>query len=180
MNRRRRTRQYQQRQDDCEPSGDLGTIGKTELSLKSGILFISLKELTKYKDFPRNPECASICTDLVDIDRHRSLMVFVSHSWIAGSRTSELWRGQPHPDYPDDSKFKLTLSGLNEVWRSMAPNMDDCYVWIDFACVNQDTDPCDELRHLDKIIGCCDIIYTPLVNRLALKGNNLTYSTHEN
>ena len=42
--------------------------------------------------------------------------------------------------------------------------MQNVYVWIDFACINQDGDPAGELKQLDLIVNACDCILTPIVD----------------
>ena len=42
--------------------------------------------------------------------------------------------------------------------------MTQCYIWLDFGCINQDSDPAAELKQLDKIVQSCDCILTPIVD----------------
>ncbi len=45
---------------------------------------------------------------------------------------------------------------------SQAPKLTNYYVWLDFGCINQDGNPAGELKQLDKIVQCCDLIFTPI------------------
>lgn len=40
--------------------------------------------------------------------------------------------------------------------------MKKCYVWADYSCLNQDLDMLDEMQPFDRIMACCDCIFTPL------------------
>lgn len=40
--------------------------------------------------------------------------------------------------------------------------MKKCYLWIDYSCLNQDLDLIEEMTRLDKIVECCDCVFTPL------------------
>ena len=40
--------------------------------------------------------------------------------------------------------------------------MEKCYLWADYSCLNQDLDMIDEMQPFDKIMSCCDCIFTPL------------------
>ena len=125
------------------------------------IRFDHFKQLT---EFPRYPQCKEICTDLEQIDRQNSLIIFVSHMWLAGWHGATDWRGKPHPDNQENDKFRLCIEGVAKLFKNLAPSMKECYVWLDFGCIDQDSHACAELRVLDKIVGYCDVILTPIVD----------------
>ena len=57
----------------------------------------------------------------------------------------------------------LCKKGIQKLWNELAPKCSNCYVWLDFGCINQDGSPCAELKQLDKIIQFCDCVFTPIV-----------------
>ena len=101
---------------------------------------------------------------LESIDRSTAFVVFVSHCWLRSHPGAEGWDGRPHPDNAQHDKCKLTVEGVEKAWRTLAPGMTECYLWIDFSCMNQDADHCGELKQLDKIVQACDCIFTPIVD----------------
>ena len=111
---------------------------------------------------PRYPDNKDLCVNLGDIDRRRSLIVFISHCWLRGYDGAPGWEGKPHPDNPVGDKFKLCVKGIESVWKTHAPGMDRCYMWMDFGCMDQDGNPAGELKRLDEIIKCADFIFTPI------------------
>ena len=125
----------------------------------------SLKAQPLSAGFPRCPDGLGLCVNLESIDRSTAFVVFVSHCWMRGYDGAEGWDGRPHPDNAQHEKFKLTVEGVEKAWRNLAPGMTECYLWIDFSCMDQDGNPCGELRQLDKIVQACDCIFTPIVDR---------------
>jgi len=124
----------------------------------------SLKAQPPSAGFPRCPDDERLCVTLESIDRSTAFVVFVSHCWMRGYDGAEGWDGRPHPDNAQHDKCKLTVEGVEKAWRTLAPGMTKCYLWIDFSCMNQDADPCGELKQLDKIVQACDCIFTPIVD----------------
>ena len=125
----------------------------------------SLKAQPPSAGFPRCPDDMALCVTLDSIDRSSAFVVFVSHCWMRGYNGAEGWDGRPHPDNGGHEKCKLTVEGVEKAWQRLAPGMTECYLWIDFSCMNQDADPCGELKQLDKIVQACDCIFTPIVDR---------------
>ena len=130
------------------------------------IRLISLESLQRRKPrtFPRYPDDKALCVTLESIDRSTSFVVFVSHCWLRGWSGAEGWDGRPHPDNAQHEKFNLIVEGVEKAWQVLASGMTECYIWIDFGCMNQDADPCGELRQLDKIVQSCDCMFTPIVD----------------
>ena len=112
---------------------------------------------------PRYPENKDLCVELSTIDRLNSLLFFLSHCWLRGYGGAEGWDGRPHPDNAAGDKYRLCVDGVEKAWRNLAPEMTECYVWLDFGCMDQDGNPADELKQLDEIFKCCDCVFTPLV-----------------
>jgi len=126
------------------------------------IVFYDLKALNALGRTPRSPDDNGIQVRYDQLDRDNCVFVFVSHCWLRGWPGAKGWRGRPHPDTPKHDKFRLLLNALKKAMTTLAPGMDDCFVWIDYGCINQDASACLELKMLDKIIGVCDLIITPI------------------
>src|SRR5689334_17664564 len=103
-----------------------------------------------------------LTVNLEDIDRNNSILIFISHCWLRGWYGAEGWDGRPHPDNANGDKYKLCIEGIQNVVDSLAKGMKECYVCLDFGCINQDGSPAGELKQLDKIVQCCDCIFTPI------------------
>jgi hypothetical protein len=134
------------------------------------IRVIDFQQLKKLTEFPRYPQNADITVPVSVSDlgvttstSANSFNVFISHCWIAGYSGASEWRGYPHPDDKANRKFKLILEGVEKIWTSMCPDLKQCFVWLDYGCINQDGDPAGELKMLDKIIQWSDCIFTPVV-----------------
>jgi hypothetical protein len=126
------------------------------------VRLIHFEDFKRVGTMPRYPENKSICITLEDVDRSNAFIVFISHCWLRGWSSAEGWDGRAHPDTADGHKYELCLSGINKAWRQRASGMSDCYVWLDFGCIDQEGDKEGELNILDKIVGCCDCIFTPI------------------
>ena len=141
---------------------------KIEQLLKTNALppirLIKLDAFVQLGSIPRFPENEDITCTLDSINRDESLIIFISHNWLRGREGSEGWDGKPHPDTVNGDKFKLCKQGLESIRITMAPGMKECYVWMDYGCLNQNMDPVSELEQLDKIIECSDAIFTPVVD----------------
>ncbi len=118
------------------------------------IYLISFDSFQYWGSFPRNPECVELCIDSNRIDYDNSLIIFISHCWLRGRDV------RPHPDNEENSKYKLIVSAVNKIWKAFAPTMKHLYLWIDFSCINQDSNPAAELKQLDAIVQLSDIVLT--------------------
>lgn len=127
------------------------------------IYFISLTDLLSCASFPRNPEEVHLTVPLEDVNVAESFIVFISHCWLRGYAAAEGYNGRPHPDNPRHEKLALCKKGIKKLKDELAPECKYCYVWLDFACINQDGNPCGELKQLDRIVGVCDCVFTPIV-----------------
>lgn len=130
---------------------------------KDDILFINYNDLVKFTQLPRYPDNANICVDVNTIDRSNSMLVYVSHNWLRSGSNASGWMTKQHPDNLKHDKHQLIVKGIEKL-KLLAPGMKDCYVWIDYCCINQNVDPALELIQLDKIITACDVLLTPIVD----------------
>ena len=140
-----------------------GANEQHEPPLLSPIRVISYNSFATHGEFPRNPEQDELTVVLDTIDRKNSLLIFISHCWLRGWSGAPGWNGRPHPDATSNGKYKLCVEGINKLWKSLAPGFKECYLWMDFGCMNQDGDPCGELKQLDKIMQHCDCVFTPIL-----------------
>jgi hypothetical protein len=129
------------------------------------IRFINFDDFETLGTFPRFPENRDLTRILGTFDREASLIVFVSHCWLRGWHGAEGWDGRPHPDNATGDKYKLCVEGIKQILKSLAPGMKECYIWLDYGCIDQDGDPAGELRQLDKIVEVCDCIFTPIYDK---------------
>jgi hypothetical protein len=135
--------------------------------------FIRLIPFGKFQShgrMPRFPDDADITISLSEITQeeyNRSLFIFVSHCWLRGWSGAEGWdkRTCPHPDTADGDKYKLCVDGIDKVMKTMASGMENCYIWLDFGCIDQDGNPAGELKMLDKIVQVCDCLFTPIYDK---------------
>jgi len=67
----------------------------------------------------------------------------------------------------DHKKHQLICEGVERLHgpRSPIPSGRHLALWIDFACINQDSSPAAELEErMAALIGCCDMLLTPIVD----------------
>jgi hypothetical protein len=132
------------------------------------IRFINFKDFKALDTFPRYPENEDVALDMECIGRLKretSLIVFISHCWLRGWAGAEGWDGRPHPDNATGDKYKLCVAGIEMIMKTLAPGMEECYIWLDFGCIDQNGDPAGELKQLDKIVEICDCILTPIYDK---------------
>jgi hypothetical protein len=155
----------------CLPVSPLSPIGQilpcidmstSEVEALPPIRFISFEPMKHLQSFPRYPENSHLCIDMDSIDRSDSLVIFVSHCWLRGWSGAQDWDGRPHPDNAANEKFKLCVEGIEKIKLVLAPGAKKCYLWLDFACIDQNGHPAGELKSLDQIIRNCDVLFTPI------------------
>jgi hypothetical protein len=126
------------------------------------IRLIDFADFINQEGFPRCPQCMDICVNLNTINREESFIVFISHCWLRGWKGAAGWNGRPHPDNEAGDKYKLCVKGIEWLSKALAPGMKKTYIWLDFGCMNQDSNPAGELKQLDEIIKSADCIFTPV------------------
>jgi len=120
----------------------------------TSIYMVNYNNMKRYSCFPRYPNDADICTNINDINRETSLLIYISHNWYSNL----------HPDNTANEKFHLMLTAIEQIKQLFAKHMSEVYVWVDFSCINQDTNPAKELKQLDRIVQFCDLMLTPLLD----------------
>jgi len=126
------------------------------------IRFINFNKFKDHGSFPRYPEQKDLTTNLENILREKSFLVFISHCWLRGWDGAEGYDGRPHPDTADGVKFQLCVKGIERAFKNLAPAMTECFVWLDFGCIDQNGNPAGELKQLDQIVASSDCIFTPI------------------
>ena len=126
------------------------------------IRFIPFETFKNFGTFPRYPEEKELCVQLELISRDKAFIVFISHCWLRGWPGAEGWDGRPHPDAVGNEKYNLCVAGIERALKSLAPGMEECFVWLDFSCIDQNGNPAGELKQLDKIVQASDCIFTPI------------------
>ena len=149
----------QKRSDDDEDDERNKQVGRG-----APIRLISFENFIANNEMPRYPNNANMTVSLSDVDSEHSLIIFLSHCWLRGWNGAEDWDPEtcPHPDTKDHAKYKLCVEAIHKMKHFLAPTIEKCYIWCDFGCINQDGSPCAELKQLDEIIKCCDVILTPI------------------
>lgn len=147
-------------------------LSKVDLKISPGnvpsdtppIRLINFSVFKELKEFPRLPDKNLTCV-LEEVNLENSFIVFISHCWLRGWPGAEGYDKRPHPDNANHEKFQLCVVGIEKVRASMASDCSECFVWLDFGCINQNGNPAGELKQLDKIIECSDCIFTPIVDK---------------
>lgn len=121
------------------------------------IRFFPFQKFKSYQSFPRFPECNDDIRYLDEIDRESSLFIYISHRWLRGEEAVK------HPDDSENHKFQLCIEGIQSIMSTVAWPMDECYLWFDYGCIDQDQlDPASEMEFLSSIIEPCDCLFTPI------------------
>jgi hypothetical protein len=132
------------------------------------ISFTAFRSLGRIPRFPNDADCTIRLSELTTEEYNKSLIVFVSHRWLRGWSGAEGWDEStcPHPDNVDGGKYKLCVKGIDTILKSMTSGMENCYLWIDYGCMDQDGNPAEELKKtLDKIVQVCDCLFTPIYEK---------------
>eukprot|EP01038_Epipyxis_sp_PR26KG_P013643 gene13643-18307_t len=120
--------------------------------------FVSFQAFGRIPRFPvDNNRVIVTLQSLMELEtmRDNTLFVFVSHRWLRSQ--------DGFPDDENNTKFELCCSGIQAIMDKYTNGFNECYIWLDYCCVNQTNDPASELTNLDVIIRYCDILFTPLV-----------------
>jgi hypothetical protein len=73
--------------------------------------------------------------------------------------------GSPHPDNVGNDKYKVIVQGITGILRIHAPGMTQCYLWLDFSCLHQNTNlTYGGLHTMEIIMKSMDCIFTPITD----------------
>lgn len=153
-----------------------GASANTGIACDNPIRVINFEDFKKCGSFPRYPTQESMCANLNNIDRDSSLFVFISHGWLRASDAASGWDPKtcPHPDTETNDNYRLCVTGITRIMEQLAPGMTNCYIWMDFGCVDQDKLVCGEVRQFIEIIKCADCMFTPIYGTAEVKTNRVT------
>jgi len=112
---------------------------------------------------PRCPEDNAWQVKVDDIDRERSLLIFVSHNWLQTYPGARGYDGRPHPDTRNHDKLNLLLDAISKIKQDFVTDkITNFYVWLDYGCIDQDFAYRFDPRTFARSIDVCDIILTPI------------------
>lgn len=124
------------------------------------VRFISYHNFCSLGHFPRFPENEELVIHLSVDDISNAFIVFVSRCWIPGD--GEENRSQTDRKHRD--QYQLCVNGVKELHHRYATNVTNCFIWLDFCCLNQEYFPASELVNLEKIMSYCDVLLTPIID----------------
>lgn len=133
-------------------------------NIMPNITFLNFKSLKANGEFPRYHVKNSGLKNLDQMDKAKAFIVFISHTWqrsILSPEDNKDWR--PHPDTIDHAHYQLCIEGIELIRRNHVRNIEDCFVWVDYSCLNQDINPVNEIEELDVIMSACDCVFTPII-----------------
>mmetsp|Transcript_17494 Transcript_17494/g.29324 ORF Transcript_17494/g.29324 Transcript_17494/m.29324 type:complete len:403 (+) Transcript_17494:55-1263(+) len=131
------------------------------------IMLLNFKFFKARGEIPRFSKESSGLVNIDKIDKSKVFIVFISHMWLRSKPNVEHQDGfTSHPDTPDNSHYHLCVDGIERIRHNHVRNIEDCYVWIDYSCLNQTINPVQDIEELDTIISACDCIFTPLIATL--------------
>ena len=146
-------------------AASISNLDKLQLANIRLIPFHAFKALGTTPRYPENKDLTITLADMSVEMHEQSLIVFISHCWLRGWDGAEGWDGRPHPDSADGGKYELCVEGIEKILTTLAPGMTECYIWLDYGCIDQNGNPAGELKQLDKIVQVCDCIFTPILDR---------------
>lgn len=125
--------------------------------------FIRFDKFKSLGRFPSNSEDVLTPYKTID-DRDSAFTIFISHNWfrglpeVEGKEDSLIIMNKP--DNSKNVKYELCVKGISETLRLYAPSTKDTqtYLWLDYSCLKFH----NELSDLDRIMECCDCLFTPI------------------
>lgn len=109
------------------------------------LLAVSYEDFRRFRAIPRSNHGLAKPFPPRGSHSHFAKLVFISHRWLRPNAG--------HPDDTDCSKYSLILKGLKMLADKMSWNLwKDVYVWVDFACVNQD-DSTLQMAHIKSLLA---------------------------
>ena len=113
------------------------------------LLEAKLIEFSAFKakgQFPRCPDDLDITTSFPSADVRNSFVVYISHCWLRSKEDSPGFSGRPHPDNATNDSYRLCVEGIQRIWMALAPDAPKVYIWLDFSCLNQDSNPIRDIN----------------------------------
>lgn len=109
------------------------------------IYLFPVRTLMTHDRIPRHEEILPFlqCSSARDLKNSAMVLktIFVSHRWINGK-----------PDSDDNAQWTYIKGALRKI-----ANFEECYLWIDYACMKQDTPDIETIKRLNFILSFCGI-----------------------
>jgi len=127
------------------------------------VCFVRFDHFKSHGRFPSYSDNMLIRNENIE-NRDSAIAVFISHNWFRGLPEVE---GKPDcliitnkPDNSNNIKYELCVKGISELLQLCAPQTKDSevYIWLDYSCLEFHNEIC----HLDRIMECCDCLFTPI------------------
>ena len=140
-------------------------------SIRSLIQFLPFSQLRfNHQKFPKYTEKQETIR-LVSIEEineeefDRSIFIYISHPYFSHYLNWEelLNKYAFHRIDLEKEIFDLCIQGIDKILSSLTENIEECYLWMDYSCTNMSL--FEGSFPLDKIIGCCDVIFTPIYDQ---------------
>jgi hypothetical protein len=112
------------------------------------IPFHKIRECGEFPRYPDNKDCTIPFKEFSLETYNKSLIVFVSHRWLRGEKGC---CDTAHPDDDAGSKYTLCVNGIRQMMECFCPGMEECYLWMDYCCIDQDSEPMKELKFLESM-----------------------------
>jgi hypothetical protein len=122
------------------------------------VRFLDFEHFKKFGKIPRYPDDHKDVpvVSFTKINRRSSLLVFISHRWLQGTKDDA------EPDNEMLDHYNLIVEGVQMLKDTYAAKMDNVYLWIDFGCVDQNGDTNPTKFRLVEVMSVCDLMLTPI------------------
>jgi len=128
-----------------------------------------IKYLT-FKEHGRIPRSDDKVTKKLSEVPDDAMLGFISHRWFRPWHTKEeceanghVWWGKAHPDDAQGTKHRLICDGMEKLAKAKGWDIDNVYLWVDFAGVEQDDEELLKagVASLRGYITLCDAVLIP-------------------
>ena len=82
------------------------------------VRLIDFDNFKSHGSFPRYPDNKKLTTTIDKVDRHSSIIIFVSYFWLRKATSDQ---SQQHPDNASSDLYRLCIEGLSKTCSSLAP-----------------------------------------------------------
>jgi hypothetical protein len=97
-----------------------------------------------------------------------SLTHSLTHHRLRCDKNDPGYHIAPHPDNLTHDKYTLCVSGIQHLYSTLVDHtrVKQCYVWIDYSCVDQDLHNLISLdyKNMEEIMRVSDCVFTPVVD----------------
>ena len=118
-------------------------VEQLDCKVQTPMKVIPVVDFNAFERLPRSSDQLTIEA------RPGMFIIFVSHRWW----NSTLDPKTAHPDDSKCSKYAIVRDAVARVCATHGIDADDAYLWLDYACIDQD-DPRMKARGIASLIGC--------------------------